>query len=288
MDRILIVGVDSLIGRRIAEQLSSASDIVGFWLQNPAIPDEWASARMEEELFGRKCQEADVVIFCGGAAVSSWDPDFGHFHAEKKWLNACLTVTRNSGARFVYLSSDAVFGGPWLFHDDDSESYAETKTAREILGFENIVRDVPESLIVRTNVLSGNSAKQSFTSRILERIQGGECEHVESAVFSTPIAVSEFATILTECLTTGMSGCVNIGGAERTSPFLFATLLAAGLGGEREHFVPTDSPSDVHCEQGLRCSRLRQELKIPSPMLSETIDQIVSELPATNRQTAAA
>lgn len=288
MDRVLIIGVDSIAGRAVAQQLAERCEVTGFWVSRPEFPDGCATSRIDEKLFSEKCETADVLIFCGGASMSSWDSEFGDLTAESAWLKPCIGAARRSGIRFVFVSSDAVFGGPWVFHDDDSQSYSDNDTAKEIQRHEAAVADLDGSLIVRTNIAGLDGEGRSFASRITRRIDSGECEHVDAASYATPISAREFAEILSECIAAGTTGFINIGGAERTTQFRFATMLAAALCCDVEHLMPGGSESGRTKEQSLRCERLRHELNVPPPLLRETVDDVADLFHAESSQSAAA
>ncbi len=286
MDRVVIVGVDSVVGRSLAGQLSARFSVTGLCLKHPEFVEGCPTSRIEANVLAEQLESADVVIFCGGAARSSWDSEFGDFDAEAEWLKPCVEGAKKAAARLVFVSSDAVFDGPWVFHDDDSGSYSARHPAIRLRDFESVVAKVRNSLIVRTNVVGVDPSGCGFINRILERLDANECEHVDAGVYSTPIAAQEFAIALCECVITGTAGVVNIGGAERTTPFTFAISLAASLGIDAEQFVPSKHSGESR-EQSMRCERLRSELNMSPPMLKETVEQLASTTTA-NRQAAAA
>ncbi len=277
MDRILVVGVDSVAGQAIADRLKSQSKVCGLWNRTAVHSADLETTRLNNASLLRQCEGADLVIFCGGASLSSWDDNFGDFEVEKSWLQKALTCAERASARFVFISSDVVFGGPWVFHDDDSRSFCNGRTAQTVRSFETDVERLTDSLIVRTNALGIGQSNIGLTSRIAERLASGESEHVDASVYGTPIDSNEFAQALTECLVSGMSGCVNIGGAERTTAFRYATTLANSLGYDGEHLIPVHDNRRIQ-EKSLRCQRLRQELKIAGPLLKETVDRVTQQV----------
>ncbi|MEQ9410354.1 MAG: sugar nucleotide-binding protein [Fuerstiella sp.] len=286
MERTLIIGIDTVAGRSVAQQLTGRAEVSGLWFNSPVPVDGCNSSRIESETLGDRIRAADAVVFCGGASYSSWDSGFGEFAAEEQWLQACLAAAQGTETRFVFISSDAVFGGPWVFHDDHGDSFADTDIAAQLLQFEAIVEQLNNSLIVRTNIAGVDSQGQGFVNRIAARLRSGESEHVDARVFATPLAASDFSELLIECLVTDLTGVINIAGAERTTAFHFAIRMAAGLGYGVEHLIPTTS-NGKPCEQSLRCERLRKELKRSAPNLKETIERVVQSI-ADQRQPAVA
>lgn len=287
MDHVLVIGIDSTAGRSAAAYLSTRFTVCGLWLESPDVPEGCSAMRMSAASLAAQAAKTDTVIFCGDAARSSWDDNFGQFDTEQKWLDLSLRFAEQNGARFVFLSSDAIFDGPWMFHDDDSRSYSDGNAAISLLEFESRVAALCESLIIRTNVLSVGTAS-GFPQRILERLEARECEQVDARTYSTPLAPGRMAELLTECLLAGTTGVMNIGGAERTTPFGFATALAGVLGYDTQQLMPADGTASGFQERSLRCSRLRHELKTPTPVLKETLEEISTELFGQLQQAAAA
>ena len=277
VDRILIVGVDCQVGQALTEYLANRAAVEAAWISRPPVSSDINSISVSDPAFADQVGEADVVVFCGGAAESSWNAGFGRLKPESKWLRVLVDQLNSTTTRLVYVSSDSVFGGPWIFHNDDSQSFSDDSTARQIRKWEELVASVDNSLIVRTNVPGRGIGSESFCERIAERLAAGESEQVDGGRFATPVSSLEFSRVLTEALAVGMSGYLNIGGAERTSPFRFATALAAALDYDNQHLIPR-KPAEPVCESSLRCQRLRKALEITAPLLRDTINDIVESL----------
>ena len=287
MDRVLVIGVDSVAGQAVADQLTSQSEVCGLWHKTAVLSADFKSTRLTNDSLVEQCEQADLIVFCGNASQSSWDDSFGDFEVEESWLTKTLKLSEQTTARFVFISSDVVFGGPWVFHDDDSGSYCDGRTAQKVRSFETAVERCKDSLIVRSNVLGIGPSSIGLTSRIVERLESGESERVDACVYGTPIESTEFAQTLTECLVAGVSGYVNIGGAERTTAFRYVTTLANTLGHNAEHLIPIHDHRRIQ-EKSLRCQRLRQELKIAGPLLKETVDHVTQQIVEQNAEAVAA
>lgn len=263
MEQVVVVGVDSIAGHAIAREIHQSSSVRTFKISelSSAVPAAVA--------------DADLLIFCGGAASSSWDPGFGDLTAEEDWLDLCLAKC-SPDCRVVFISSDAVFDGPWVFHDDDSAAVSTDGTAARIQNFEARVAARADSLIVRTNVLGLCATEHAFTRRVVDRLETGQCEHLPGRSYATPIAASDFAALLVKLLDHRAVGFINVAGAERTSPWRLGTTLASALGHSSDALLPEESAPVV--EHSLRCQRLRQEFGLSGPVLRQTVDCLVDEL----------
>ena len=275
MTKILIVGIDSLIGRSLAQHLATRCSVSGLWLDHAESIKSCSGGPVNQQSLSKQTESADVVIFCGGASRSSWDNQFGTFSAEQKWLKPCIAAAGKADTQLVFISSDAVFSGPWVFHDDATPSLVKnttsSKVAKTLVGFEAQVTAARSSLVVRTNVLGWKA--NTFLGERLDALLAGRRLILDATTFSTPIVDQHFAPLLEECLQRSVSGYIHIGGGERTSPFSFAVELISGMNKITSELTPNTisrSPS----EQSLRCSRLRQELHQQTPILKVSIEAI--------------
>lgn len=284
MERILIIGTDSVAARALGDASSAAFEVTALTATGTSGSPLLTAHRLSPTSL--KSVDADTLVFCGGASRSSWDPEFGDFTIEEQWLQAALQKAAAAGAKFVYISSDAVFGGPWVFHNDDSTSFAETKSGRAIRQFEHQVEALRDSLIVRTNVVGLQDDESGIAKRILDRLRQGESEVVDAGSYGTPIAVPDFALATMECLKAELTGSVNVSGAERTNVWRLATAMAKAGHYDCDHLVPGRGNTRP-TERSLRCERLRRELKITTPTLQETAEHIVASTAAVVEPIAA-
>lgn len=283
MNRILIVGIDTFAGRSIAEKLCGTCDVKGLWFRTPTIVSDCATARVNKSILNEYVTDATNVVFCGAASQSSWNRNFGTFRPEEKWLTSCVLAAQTSGTRFVFVSSDAVFAGPRVFHDDDSVVHSDDSIAQQLRTFESQVQQLDDSLIVRTNIVDSDGVVQ----RAVRAVESGRTVSVDASTYATPVTQEEFASSLVECLNAHMTGFVNIAGGERTSPFQLVTMLATNLECDARRVVAKFSV-DQPVERSLRCLRLRTELNQRSALLKDTLEQLADSMTASRTQTTAA
>ena len=269
MNRILIVGSDSNTGNAVANQLSRDAHVETLWLQETRFQDGAGSSSIDAFNFSTEC-EFDHVVFCGGGAKSSWDSDFGCFEAEQRWLSECVELANKLDAKLVYVSSDAVFSGPWVFHADNNRNYGQSEFTDAILHWESLAATANRHLIVRCNVLAIGGG---FLGELVDQLQQHQDICLNARTASTIISNIDFAKSLVTCLQHGMTGYVNIGGGERTTAFAFANLLASQL--NSSSYISADCTGSPQ-EQSLRCERLRNETNARIPLLKETLEQLAS------------
>lgn len=285
MVRTLIVGIDTVTGYSLAQHLAPQSEVSGLWFETPEFVDGCHTCRIDSDSLEQQVSEADVIVFCGGAARSSWDADFGDFSAEQQWLPSCIAAMEQNGQRLIFVSSDAVYSGPWVFHDDDSKSRATNKVAKRLIKFETTVAAVKDSLIIRTNVLG--SAVGCFLDETAEAIRSQVPIQLDASTFATPIASTDFAYAVESCINCGALGSLNVGGAERITPYRFAIALANALTLQTDLISPRKLKS-TPVERSMRCDRLRNEGRQTTPLLRSTLEYLadVSSQPVSEKVAA--
>jgi dTDP-4-dehydrorhamnose reductase len=225
------------------------------------------------------------VVYCGFAAASSWD-ESATSGMDQPWQVEELARTAASvGANFLLISSDAVFSGPKLFHDE-SEPVAGDGPGQQLHAIEQAALafgDRMHVLIARTNAMGWSRNSASFAERVWESLERGETVTVDASSFATPIPAVDAAELVLRCCRARLSGVVHIVGAERTSPFRFAQELAEAGGFDRRLVVANEidslgGDSTVRsCETSLASRLVRRELGVALPLLRETVRRFVDE-----------
>ena len=285
MGRIIIAGVETVAGQAIARHASQTHHVEAGPCRPPATSGMTSGAAPASRLqtpsqptagaARATDSDVDVVCFCGGAAHSSWDNDFGLFDAEQRALAAWVAIANQASARLVYISSDAVFDGPWIFHDDECHSYAATHLAEQLREWEDIAATAHQHLIIRTNVLGAGAG--TYVSLLLSCLEAGLPARLNARQWSTPLAETAFAQAVTAAIDAHLTGTINVGGAERTTPFRFAAHLANSFALHQTPELQPVTSSPVH-ECGLRSHCIRQATTWTAPILAETLDQLVEQI----------
>jgi dTDP-4-dehydrorhamnose reductase len=190
-------------------------------------------------------------------------------------------------ARLLLISSDRVFAGPRMFHDE-AEPVSDDPQAQSLRCIEqgalSIDGNQERVLVVRTNAFGWSIQGNSFAERTWRVLDEGRSVELSTATFATPILISDLAEVLLRCLRARLSGVVHIGGAERTSPFRFGQELAMAAGFDPRLVKSSSEAEDEHavqcCETSLGTRLVRRELDIALPLLRESVarfaDQVTS------------
>ncbi|TDD59436.1 NAD-dependent epimerase/dehydratase family protein [Kribbella antibiotica] len=129
-------------------------------------------------------------------------------------------------ARFVFVSTDAVFGsGPDPYDEDAPPSptspYGAAKAAAE-----TAIRAVhPNAVIARSSLIVG-SAGTSESERLTHALAGGASGAFFSENIRCPVHVSDLASALLELVESDYTGIAHLGGAEAASRLELGRLIA--------------------------------------------------------------
>lgn len=289
MHTILVAGIDSVVGANLAATLSDRHRIVGIPFSTPVTVTgcetmDPAGASESEVRHGVASVEPDWVIHCGMPAKSSWQHPAGEFRhtspadSPTVWARA----VENCGSRFAMISSDAIFTGPWMFHEEHSIGLCPSDEARGIRTLENEVREeAPEALIVRTHVYGWlpGSLGEGWVERLLSDLQFQMAEPADCVRHATPILATDFADILEQACARDLQGVYHVAGAERVSPDGFLRSLAEMFRLPAPVSPPVESLAATpfgfgRGETSLRTRRIRQALDVAMPTLRDGLRRL--------------
>jgi dTDP-4-dehydrorhamnose reductase len=292
MDTLLVIGAESAVGANVGCALADDFEVVGLSRCGEleldgcrVIACDFASAEL-----GRWIEDVAPawVVLAGALSRSSWDEadvPGEWLAAEPQLASAAAAAAQRSGARFTYISSDAVFAGPQMFHAEDSSTRAAGPLAEAALAAEaavlQAVGDTGRALVVRTHAYGwgpgGHAA--DFAERYWQALDAGQPIAADAHRHATPILASDLAMLLHAAYRADLAGVLHIAGAERTNPRRFAHELATTLGLSR---APLLSSAEVAWQRAKETSlisrRFQQATGQPLPMLREGLKRFVSQV----------
>lgn len=234
MKTFLIVGVDSVVGANLAASWCGRTRVVGISaaLNVGLTGCERAVLERSSASAIRDCLQqtrATHVIFCGNAARSTWEPTGKSFTNADAALWAAATADEQ--LHFTMISSDAVFTGPWMFHDETSTALCPSDDATAIRQAESRVRESnAKSLIVRTNAFGWSpNSTHGWLETLLNGLENHQPLELDPISHATPILASDLADYLEPALDDELTGVFHIAGAERVSLHQFARQFAAAF-----------------------------------------------------------
>lgn len=157
------------------------------------------------------------------------------------------TIAAELGAKFVYISTDAVFDGSrsWNRETDRVHPlnvYAKTKYQAELLAAEKN----PGTIIARINIYGWNALpKQSLAEWMLGNLEKGQAFSGFDDVFFCPMLTNDLSDILFEMLDRGLEGTYHVTGSERISKYEFGVKLARCFGLDESLVIPSSVKSSA-------------------------------------------
>ena len=290
MTTILIAGMDSVVGSNLAAHFAPRHQVVGVTLDEPLSLECCHSGHCygQDENDIREWVESirpDQLVYCGPSATSTWDttdgriPDVESVEIAGRWAAAA----REYNANFTLVSTDAVFTGPWVYHDEESSCVCETRHARAARRIEKIcAQQAPGALIARTNAI-GWSTGDGWLERLVDDLETGMAGPFDYQRHATPILATDFAEILEQAWDAQLDGVYHIAGAERINPNQFVRKFADEFG------LPTPIPVDGNAlverpigygcgETSLHSTRIRHALGIGLPTITDALERLREQM----------
>jgi dTDP-4-dehydrorhamnose reductase len=174
------------------------------------------------------------------------------FPDNAKFLNAevakCLAeVSQETGAKFVQISTDAVFDGKKSFRKEFDICSPETVYGKtKLLGELEVLNTNPNSLVVRVNFFGLSEKKTSLFNYFLFGLQNENALIGYPDIFFTPLYVESTAIAIRHLLDLDVSGVIHVAGKERISKYEFGRLIARVWGFPEELIKPSDYDSTVN------------------------------------------
>jgi dTDP-4-dehydrorhamnose reductase len=288
--RLLVTGVDGTIGANLALSLAGRFAVFGLFQRHPVSLPGCRTAAWESAGTARwdaliRLERPHWIIHCGALASSSWDvpdecPDADH---ETRTCSLLAKLAAELGSRLTVISSDAVFAGPRLFHDETAPAANPHPFAQAVRGAEDAL-EAADALVVRTHAYgwSPAGAPPGFAERVWQTLIKQGPVRFDPDRHATPILASCLAEYLDLAYRRGLQGRYHVAGAERISAYRFAIELATAFGlsgwGASADGDPLEhgEPDHLH-ETSLSTRRAQRALGRPMPMLRDGLERFARQ-----------
>lgn len=291
METVLVIGLDTVAGANIATCLSSRYRVVGLTSTTPvSIQGCETHTYLEDDVETAEHWLSLVrpqwVVYCGVAANSAWSIDPEKISkndpvvAVRNWVNAAELHS----ARFTHISSDAIFTGPWMFHEEDCQGLCESEQAEIIRAIEREVSLCDNTLIIRTNVFGWNPATYGpgEIEKLVQTLEAGSYSKLDCYRHGTPLLATDLAAIIEHAYQERLTGIFHVAGGERISPVEFVQRLAATFGLTvpvlpRANVLNERTTGFANGETSLHTRKIRRALSISMPMLDDGLQRLFDQ-----------
>ncbi|MBS0266686.1 MAG: sugar nucleotide-binding protein [Planctomycetes bacterium] len=292
MDKLLVAGIDTILGANLAAWLANRFEVVGLSWKGPISIAGCSTSTCDPDSPDAAhhwiaMERPQWVVYCGAAAQSTWNlPSPAHLKPESvviagTWARAAAEC----GSELTMVSSDAIFTGPWMFHRENGNCFCESSPARILRLFESEVCQAnPNTLLVRTNVygFAPTESTPGLVETVLNALSEDEPLALDCMRHATPILATDFAEILAHAYQRKLRGVQHLAGGERINPFRFACLLADQFGLPMSKLSPIETPFEHRREFGtgessLQTRRIRKALELPLPLIREGLARLYEQ-----------
>jgi dTDP-4-dehydrorhamnose reductase len=221
------------------------------------------------------------VIFCPVVSASSWDlSGWRQDLPDETNVAARLAAWRQEqDAALTVLASDTIFAGPRMFHEETSAATATGPWAEAARKLEQVLAG-SETLIVRSHPYGWSPKEDSFCEQLWNAAIDRKPVALDGRRHATPLLASDLAEFLLRARQNELRGTLHVAGAERASPFRFASEMASALGLAGPQAVATtveDALGEL-AETSLSCRLARKELGLSAPLLREGLARFAAQV----------
>lgn len=287
MDTLLIVGIDTTLGANLALSLSDQFQVCGVALGAAPAPRGFDVRKLGDPTPQRiRPLLAELtpswLIHAGHLARSNWESPAVKINWQQETALAIGlgTLAHEAALPFCCLSTDAVFAGPRLFHEETARATGDSPLAAAAREAEAALASLG-ALVVRTHAYGWSVAGEgSPMDQLWRQLSDGQRLACEGRDYVTPILASDLAALLVRGFERKLRGLYHVTGAERTNRIRFARELASALGlGIDEHGAAPSAELAVGpaVETSLNTRRARRDFESPMPLLREGIDRLAAQ-----------
>ncbi len=292
MSTILITGIDSTLGANLAAHFAEDYHVVGLAGQTKIEPEgveTIVSPQRDVASMTRLLDDVhpEWVICAEPVGTYCWLEPGVHQVSPTRQLESARALSRLTAERSIsltYLSCDAIFTGPWMFHEEEGSHFCQTTTAElyrqlesEVMGWN------PEAMVVRSNTYgwTPKGISPQGVSRLAQDVAIDKRLDLDCMRHATPIHAVQLADLLLSSFEHDLSGLYHIAGAERVNPWQFMNQLMLHLEGPRvrvPYTVAHEIASEEHelrygyGETSLQTKKIKAALGRSMPMLTEGLE----------------
>jgi len=286
MPRLLITGASGLLGANLVLAAHEEHEVIAVYHRHAielegvqSVSADLSQPGRAKELFDRF--QPVWVIHC--AADTSIDeleskPERA-FRMNRDMAGNVAEAAKETGAKLVHISTDAVFDGiSGPYREDDPTQPVNVYGKSKLAGEQAVQAVCPEALIIRTNIFGWNAQPKSSLAEwfINNLMQGIPCKGFVDIYF-TPLLVNHLCVIINSLMKSDLWGVFHVGSDLCISKYEFGVRLAESFDLNKELI------SAVKIETGslraprpkntcLDCSKIRKVINVGLLDLESNID----------------
>lgn len=287
MKRVLITGVNGLLGQKCAIHLKSDYTILGIDIQDePNLKDEFRY--FKGDITNRKALKSLLLSLKPDYIINTaayTDVDGCEINKELCWktnvegVQNLVYVANKIDAKIIQISSDYIFdgkNGPYKEHDSPNPLgyYGKSKLASENIFFQSEI----EYAILRTMILYGVgiNVRPNFVTWLINKLRNGEKVTIVNDQFGNPTLADDLAHVIKRVINSEKWDIFHVSGNELLNRYSFARKIAAIFDLDRTLISPitTDKLTQVAprpLKSGFILDKIKKELGLEMMDLDESL-----------------
>jgi len=238
MEKLLITGVNGLLGQKLLDQAQSKYHVVGVDLHEQAFNKKAKFQYVRLDLTKRRAVR-DLILDhypdCIINAAAMTDVDGCEKQKEKCWNSNVMAVenliygARKTGSKIVQLSTDYIFDGKSGPYDESAVPSPQGYYGKSKLASENLlVASQLDHAIVRTMVLYGDgiNVRPNFVTWLLDKLRNKQPVTIVTDQIGNPTLADELAAAILALVERKKWDVYHISGSEAMDRFSFAKKVA--------------------------------------------------------------
>jgi dTDP-4-dehydrorhamnose reductase len=289
--KVVVTGACGLLGAHVASGLANAHDVVGidrhpWWGGRPVeiLRGDLADAEFVQDTIARQAPE--LIVHCAGSAdVDAFERNPEQAYFVNVELPRRLLAAAPERCRFVYISTDSIFGAEGSFHTEYEEPFPVNVYTRSKVEGERVCRD---HLVVRTNFYGWSSGrKKTFAEWLFASLENATPITLFDDFFFTPIHAADLVHCLDWLIAHNAKGVFHVAGRDRVSKYEFGVHMAKLMGASMAN-VKRGSLRDARLaarrplDMSLSTDKIRNAIGHPMPGCIEGLQRFLNGNPRPN------
>lgn len=234
---IIVTGASGLVGEHFIHALEGLGErrLYALYYKNFCKFKRSKSLKLDitnrSDLLSLRCLRPKLLIHCAAmTGISNCEGDSKRaFQVNVHGTENLVALSKQTGAKLVYLSTDAVFDGEvggYTEKDRPSPQHHYGKT--KLIGEDSCISGNHTALIVRTNLFGeGRRMKRDgFVADLLRSLHEGQIYHAFGDALFSPLYVRTFVHAVLDLLDRKAKGIFHLVGSESLTKYAFAKLIA--------------------------------------------------------------
>jgi len=215
MNKLLVIGANSFVGKYLVEDLQKKYDVVGTYhnKKNPSIKDQVRLdiTNIQNVLYVLEKIKPDLIIVLS-AISSTKEPKEKIYNINVDGVSNIISGIEELkiNPKVIFFSTDQIFdGNKGLYSEKDAPNPINDYGKSKLEG-EKVIRNYSNHLILRLSQIIGNKRKGDHNNFVTMFLESKGDLKIFNNVYRTPIYVKDIGSIISELILNDQRGIINL------------------------------------------------------------------------------